>query len=331
MQEQTHVLEVVPATGTHDSTPIQIPGQPMKVNPDPLFSDPRFGYRHVRYNSSPAEQNLANKKANDWWSHAAPYSVLVCAIGNHWKANSWQRVLDMVHYSNQMGFKVTLDEIMDRCQNPYDALGAMRNEAVMRGMEGYDYLMMVDTDVFPEKDLLVRLIAHELPIVAPYVYEPTSRKPLHGPFRYMGKGLQPVKWCVLSCLLFDIRVFNATGPTPWNNAIGADEGYHFQEFYHYGFRPRIDTNLVLQVGRDPTYPLATNRMAEKDATAFWDNRREMLAEMPDRRPINGADTRINEHGEYLPFLPVKPIGVVAGVAPALPMAMSLEALRALHT
>ena len=181
MMEVTHAQDVdntstaagtsasVATAGTHDTTPIPLPNQPPRVNPSPKYSDPRYGYRHIRYNSSPKEQEMANRKAEDWWSHASPYSILVTAIGNHWKAGSWERVLNMIHRTNNYGYKATLDEIMDRCQNPYDALGAMRNEAVMRGMEGYDYLCMIDTDVYPEPDMLIRLLQHELPIVAPYI------------------------------------------------------------------------------------------------------------------------------------------------------------------
>ena len=109
--------------------------------------DPRHGYRAIRYNANALEQRQAQERANASWGHARPNSVFVAAIGNHWAPGSWQHVLDMVDYTNRHGFYCGLEEIMDRCSQPYDALGAMRNEAAMRAAAGYEFLAMVDNDV----------------------------------------------------------------------------------------------------------------------------------------------------------------------------------------
>ncbi len=267
----------------------------------PDTSDPRYGYRHVRYNASERQRQLSQWRNDNLWNHASPESVFVAAIGNHWKPGSWQRVMDMVHFTNAYGYPCALDEIMDRCFQPYDALGAMRNEAILRACQGYDWLCMVDNDVYPESDYLVRLIEHRRSITSPYVAEPSSGRPLHGPYAHPFSGLQPVRWCVLSMLVFRVNIFNATGPELWNNAIGADEGYHFQKLWHYGFQPYLDTDLMMPVGSDPTYPLATLRMQPEDAEAFWNKRREYILSMPDRKPVNPNDTRKSEYGEYMPF------------------------------
>jgi hypothetical protein len=264
--------------------------------------DKRLGYRVIKYASTPQEQELNDTRSSNSWAHSRPNSVLIAALGHHWKEGSWQAVMDMLHYTNQHGYYASFEEVMDRCFNPYDSLGAMRNECIMRAMEGYEYLLMVDNDVLPHPEDLVRLIDHGVPVVAPMILEPGTGKPLHGPEQKRWDGLRPVRWTVLSMLLFKTTVFNATGPELWNDSIGADEGYHFQKLWHYGHRPYLDTDIQLQVQSTPTYPLATNRMEQKDADAFWDSRRKGLLEIPDRLPVDPNDKRISELGEYLPFM-----------------------------
>lgn len=271
--------------------------KPVDLQPD----DHRFSYRNIRYNVNERERDILGARMDQTWSHARPNSVYVAAIGAHWRPGSWQRVLEMVDLTNNNGFFVALEEIMDRCFQPYDSLGAMRNEAILRAQEGFDWLLYVDNDVLPQPDTLLRLLKWDMPIIAPFVFEPETNKPLHGPIREPYTGLQPIKWAVLSMLLFRTNVFHATGFEFWNNSIGADEGYHFQKLWHVGHRPYLDTTLILPVYQKPTYPLATNRMTEAESKSFWDQRREWLLAPPDRRPINPQDTR-QQNGEFLPFL-----------------------------
>ena len=195
-------------------------------------TDRRFAYHSIRYHKTPEERDRIQWRQENTWDHASPVSVLVAVMGAHWKPESWQRVTDMVHYTNAKGFDVGLIEVMDRCQNPYDALGSMRNEAIMKAMEGWEYLLYVDCDIRPKPDDLVRLLAWDMPITAPYITEPGAGKILHGPAKSKWCGLQPIRWSVLSMLLFRTNVFNVTGPEFWNDSVGADEGYHFQKLWH---------------------------------------------------------------------------------------------------
>ena len=267
----------------------------------------RLGYRNLRYHSSDRERELIEKRAEQTWQHARPWSVFVAAIGAHWSPGSYQRVTDMVDHTNRMGIYTALEEIMDRCKEPFDALGAMRNEALMRARQGYEWILYVDNDVQPEPDALLKLLRWDVPIVAPFVEEPGTGKPLHGPYRQFGTGLQPVRWCVLSMLMFRTSVFTPwAGGEFWNNAIGADEGYHFQKLWDIGHRPMLDTTFKVPVYKPPLYPLAANRMEEAEAKSFWDKRRAWLLEPPDRRPIDPEDPR-QQGGDYMPALP-KPTG-----------------------
>lgn len=270
--------------------------------------NPRFGYRHIRYSSNERERELQQKRADDFWQHARPNSVFVAAMGNHWAPGCWAAVMDMLDYTNRYGYYAAFEEIMDRCYRPYDSLGAMRNEAIMKAMEGYDWLLYVDNDVYPPPDALVRLISRDRTIIAPYIIEPQAdparRRPLHGPTTNLWTGVQPVKWAVLSMLLFRTQVFKATGPELWNDSIGADEGYHFQKTWYYGHRPYIDTELQVPVANIPTYPLATLRLSKEEHDDFWQKRRDRFLAEPDRRGPPG-DPRVSELGEYLPFIRVE--------------------------
>ncbi len=268
--------------------------------PDP--NDPRWGHRVIRYFSSEAERGRLNERVEQSWGHVHADSVFVAGIGNHWKPGVWEHVTNMVNTANDHGLRVTLEEIMDRCQSPYDALGAMRNEATLKAMEGYEWLCMVDNDVYPHPETLVRLVSRGLNVIAPYVVEPSSGKPLHGPHRQRWSGIQQVKWNVLSMILFRTSVFRSTGTEFWNNAIGADEGYHYQKLWHYGHIAYVDTEVDLRVGGDPTYPLATLRLEKDEHDDFWNKRRESFLQMPDRRPIDPNNPRVTEIGEYLPYL-----------------------------
>ena len=280
-------------------------------NPNPQAEAMKWGYREIRYHRSERERDFLQARNDISWTHAQPWSVLIAAMGYHWAPGSWEKITDMIQFTQEQGFTVVLQELMDRCFNPYDALGAMRNEAVLRARQGFEFLLYLDNDVLPEKDFLIRLLRWDLPIIAPMVFEPEIGRPLHGPGRQPNTGLQPIRWCVLSMLMFKTAVFNATGPEFWNNAIGADEGYHFQKLWDVGHRPYLDTSLILKVANRPTYPLATNRMEEQEAKSFWDKRKEWLLEPPDRKPLDPSNPR-QENEEYMPWL-------VPSSLPALPM------------
>ncbi len=275
----------------------------------------------LRNFANPAEQQMGKERLERSWGHVRPNSVLVAAMANHWAPGAWHRVADMLNYTTQTGLCCALDEIQDRCFQPYDALGTMRNEAILHALnEGYEWLCYVDCDVEPEPDTLVRLIRWDMPIVAPYVVEPGTGKPLHGPMWPANTGLHTIRWCVLSMLLFRTSVFNCVGPRFWGDAMGADEGYHFKTLWHYGHRPYLDTNTRLVTASRPTYPLATNRMTWEQRQEFWKRKLDGMRQPPDRRPYTQAvDPKLVIDGEYMPFniLPGQTQAQVNGHRPGL--------------
>lgn len=236
--------------------------------PSPYQAQERYpvfpSSRHTVLRSYPSNPELQNahRQMERGWTHIRPNSVLVAAMGNHWHQGSWNKVIDMIDFTQEQGVYCALSEIQDRCFQPYDALGTMRNEAILAALgEGFQYLCYVDNDIKPEKDYLLRLLQWQLPIVAPYTAEPGTGGRLFGPNTIQpNTGVQRAKWCVLSMLLFNTGVFHAIGPEFWRDAIGADEGYHFTKLHYYGYHLYIDTSLHLEVQHRPLYPLALNRV-----------------------------------------------------------------------
>ena len=159
--------------------------------------------------------------------------------------------------------------------------------------------------------MLLQLLGWQVPIVAPYIVEAGTGRKLHGPVWDPDLGLRPLKWCVLSMVLFRTTVFNClAGALLWSDAIGADEGFHFQRLAYYGHRPYLDTNVHLVVDERPHYPLATMRFTKAEYDAYWDNKRVERLQPPDRRPIKADETQVVD-GEYNPFAGGRPVPELA--------------------
>lgn len=301
---------------------------------------PQHGIVHLRHYPTPRELEEARRRSTTSWGHIRPNSVLVCAMSNHYAPTAWQHIIDMVLYSNEQGIHCGFSEIMDRCFNPYDALGTMRNEAwIDAATEGYEWLCYVDCDIQPEKDALLRLLKWDMPVVVPYIVELGTGKKLHGPGWEPNTGLRAVRWAVLSMLLMRVSVLKPFRGRFWGDAMGADEGYHFKTLWsETGHRPYLDTTVQVPTARKPTYPLATNHMLRdgqekvkldskvmnelvkavpglqweeirqwiKDVVGvtereeFWRQKLERFAQAPDRRPVDPNSPHVHD-GMYMPF------------------------------
>ena len=264
---------------------------------------PKHQYISVRSFTTGQERDLAQQKNARQWPNIRPNSTLICAMGNHWAPGSWNRVVDMWQYSTSQGIYVAIQEVQDRCFNPYDALGTMRNEAILTADgEGFEYLMYIDNDVLPPPDTLKRLLAWDMPIVVPLVLEPGTRKQLSGPQVQPNTGLHLGKWAVLSMMLFKTSVFRPYLGHFWSDAIGADEGFHFQRLWaETGHRVYIDSNTQVEVQGEPLYPLAMNRFSFEERTNIQKRTIERLNRPADRRAINPLGPNVID-GDYMPFV-----------------------------
>ena len=264
---------------------------------------PKHAYVSVRSYPTVQEQQLAMKQNERQWPHIRPHSVLIAAMGYHWAPTAWNKVIDMITETQKQGAYVALQEIQDRCLRPYDALGTMRNEAILQAdSEGFEFLCYVDNDVLPKPDTLLRLLAWDMPIVAPLVLEPGTGKQLSGPAVQANSGLHPAKWAVLSMLLFRTAVLRPYRGMFWSDAVGADEGFHFQRLWaETGHRPYLDSNTQLVVAGEPLYPLAVNRFSPEEREKFWQSKTEKLNRPPDRRAVDPFGPGIVD-GDYMPFV-----------------------------
>ena len=265
-------------------------------------------YMKIRSFVTPQERDRVTASTAARWEHVRPDSTLICPMGYYWAPSCWQKVCDMMMYTQQQGILVGMQELQDRCFNPYDALGTMRNEAIMIAQnEGFEWLLYLDNDVMPERDYLLRLLNWQLPIVSPYVAEPGTGRRLFGPDWNPNQGIRPAKWTVLSMLLFRTSVFNCLGiPSRfWSDAVGADEGFHFQTLWHYGHQPYVDTNTQLVTAGGPHYPLSSNRLDPAQRKELWERISRNRVNGPDRTVGRGPD----KDKEYK-LVPASPLTVI---------------------
>ena len=190
--------------------------------------------------------------------HVSPCSTLIAGIGQHWRPGCWESMMAMARATWEAGYESTLYEEQDRCYNPYDGLGIMRNQAYMRAIrEGYEYLCYVDNDVQAPPDTLVRLLGRCVPIISPVVQFADGQS--HGlkmPTMPRNQGLAMVPGAiVLSFLVIRTTVFLpwAMGGF-WGSEIGADETYHFNRLAMTGHYPFVDTDVVVTCVDPPHFP-----------------------------------------------------------------------------
>ena len=212
-----------------------------------------------RWFDSETQKKLWEQRVDMGWpEHLNPFSVLVAAMGNYWYPGCRAAVEGMCQLAWEQGYPVTLWEESDRCFNPYDGLGSMRNMAYMKALrEGYEYVCYVDNDIQPEADTLVRLQRRFVPVVSPIIrYADGDTHGMDLAAMEQGKGLALVSSCVLSMVLFQTQVFLPWALTPfWDNAIGSDESYHFARLAMAGHRPFVDTDVAVVAMKPPTFPL----------------------------------------------------------------------------
>lgn len=257
-------------------------------------------------------QTLLGIKRQYRLPHLAPNSTLVVAISNEWQEGCWWRLQNMLRYSERQGLIVGFEETSDMSTMPADAIGIMRACAAMMALDGgYEWCLLVDTDCKLEEDTLVRLIQHDRPVVYPMVVADQDDYPGSGfscPILESGKGLVPVVWSVMSCMLFNTKVFNCLSPYAWH---GHD--YHFaQNLGHFGHRIFVDTDTIVHVTRGPArWPVTEwSKLWEKIGTGYEKRRNDdrHREPPPDFDPAFGEGT-VDENGVYWALEEWKRLGV----------------------
>jgi len=178
---------------------------------------------------------------------------MVTVIGNCWCEGGWWRLQNMLRHTERQGYTVAFQEVDDLSMMPTDAIGIMRACAAMLALDsGFEWCLMIDTDVLLKDDTLERLLKHDRPIVFPFLNileDQAPGAPISSPILLeSGHGLTPVIWSAMSCMLFNTKVFNCLDHYAWH---GHD--YHFaQSLAHFGHRIYVDTDTVIDVTRGPS-------------------------------------------------------------------------------
>ncbi len=244
--------------------------------------------------------------------HLAHNSCLIVAISNEWQEGCWWRLQNMLRYSEQHGLTVALEETSDMSTMPADAIGIMRACAAMMALDaGFEWCLLVDTDCQLEEDTLIRLIEHDRPVVYPMVVAIEDEwvgSGLSSPILKSGDGLVPVVWSVMSCMLFNVKVFNCLDANAWR---GHD--FHFAQCLgHFGHRIMVDTDTVVHVTRGPArWPVTKwTQLWEKIGNSYEkrrtaDRHREPP---PGFDPVFGEGT-VDKNGVYWAMEEWKRLGV----------------------
>lgn len=228
--------------------------------------------------------------------HAHPDSVFIAQIGANYDPGCWQALMDMLLYTQQQGIQAWMEEITPQQGSfPFVDIAGMRDSGVMQARSGgFEYVCLIDSDTKPEPDTLAKLIAHDIPIVAPYIIEPGVERMLGAPEWGLGEGLRPARWVCASMILFKTSVFNCPNTS---FKTGTDDDLFFQQLWVYGHRPYIDTNVQLEITKPPQRP----------GQYTWDERWAIQKRAytagktePDRRPVDPDEDQVLD-GVYIPY------------------------------
>ena len=257
-----------------------------------------------RWDEAGYGRQVLGDKIDYHFGHVSPNSTLLAPIGNLWEPDCWWHLQDMMLHSSKHGYSVSIQEMQDTSILASQAIGLMRWQASIAARDaGVEWVLMIDNDALLEKDTLIRLLAHDRPVVFPLLenigrklpeeVDPVSFPPMLKP----GQGLVPVQWAAMSVMLFNVRIFNALDSNAW---WGTDSHFN-QALNAIGHRTYVDTNTTVKTVRGPA------RTACLKYDEYWENNRKVQERLKyeerDRNPPPGFDPVfddgiVDEHGVY---------------------------------
>lgn len=252
----------------------------------------------LRFFASDVEKERVFRSQNFRPAHIRPGSTLVAPIGIMWQPGSWQKTVDMVVKTNNAGVCCWLHEMPDiNSDIPYKHLNTMRDSACMYAHDaGFEWVLLIENDVYPDDDLLIKLLNWDMPVVVPYIMDEFLGRPICAPFYKKGSGLQPVLWAVFTCILFNTRVLNCFPFAQPFADVPIESGLS-HKLRHYGHKVYQDTNTELKVLQRPCYPVDQGGLENEWKQWVEVDRKRRL--IPDRKPIDPDDKR-QINGIYMP-------------------------------
>ena len=207
-------------------------------------------------------------------------TVMVCCIGQHFLPGVLEAANRALRYAGSQGHGGILNVILDICVGDAMGVGDMRDMAAVAALnERADYMLMLENDVVLAEDALTRLLALGRPVVTPYLwpaYAPGHGK--HGiglgdscpptlekgdeivrtsdPMVYPKQGLVPLRWHVMSCLLWSTAVFRHLGPRIFHHSAPVTnyEQTLFDYLRSQGYTLWQDTDTRVDLLRPPGSP-----------------------------------------------------------------------------
>jgi len=247
--------------------------------------------RHAEfaYYATPEEATRIKKFKGARTPHVRPDAVYVIAIGTSWEPESWQKVMDMVAYTNERGFCCWFREVEDSfSQLPYAAVNSMRDYACLTAHNaGFEWVLLVENDILPEPDMLIKLMNWNYPVVVPYCLDDKYGKPLAFPTYKPDLGLQPIEWAVFSCILMKTSVLHCFPESaPFREVL--KETSFFKKLVYYGHKGMQDTSTPLKLATRPTFHGDTTDI--NDLWKFLEGKDKKRREVPNRRAIDPDST-----------------------------------------
>ena len=169
------------------------------------------------------------------------------------------------------GVKAAMAKAVERCRTiapvdvmeqpnismlPFFGLAWMRNRLCMQAYEqGYSHVLLVENDVrFDDPDALAQLLMADKDIIVPafdFNYEEDCK--VQEPVHPWNLGVQPLRWAVVSCIMFRCAAFEHINPAPFENmCIYLEEETHFQMWRLAGVQAYQHTDAVVMLLRKPT-------------------------------------------------------------------------------
>lgn len=272
----------------------------------PLTRTPQAASDGILIPSFPSSQEakLFELQADYSFPHSRPGSVAIVTTGTMWRPGSgaWKAVMDMFYYTYMKGLACWFQEVRDpRSGIPYSHLGAMMDHGLLQSQDrGFQYTFLIQTDILPKPDLLIRLLSRELPILAPLIIDPLSGKGVGGPMNEPNQGLKRMRWIPFPCLLIENTVLNCVGHNVFTGLPSEDFMWH--RLSHYGHRPWQDTDQVLEMA---THATRHGNLTFDEQMEWFRSVDERRREQPDRGAID-VDPWLMKDGVYMPWLS-KPI------------------------
>ena len=205
--------------------------------------------------------------------HFSPGSVLIATIGTDFPDGCKEKIYAMKEYTREAGYNVKYVEMQVYHNTfPQASHASTRNHAINSGrIGGTDYICFLDTDVEPEKEILVNLLEHQMSVITPYVIDPDDNSQLGAPSRNIATGLYIQKWVPQCFLLVKTGVFHNT---EIKFAYDEAEDMFSQRLHLYGLTRYVDTGQVLTLASPPGRPDSKS----------WKSRMDALEERYDRVP-----------------------------------------------